>query len=96
MPHDPEVGEVGFLVAPRARGHGYATAAVREITRWGFDELGLHRVQWRAEVGNEASRRVAQKAGYEMEGLLRRSPAVGGRRRDCWVGSALSRDRVAA
>lgn len=96
MPHDPEVGEVGFLVAPRARGHGYATAAVREITRWGFDELGLHRVQWRAEVGNEASRRVAQKAGYEMEGLLRQSLAVGGRRCDCWVGSALSSAGVAA
>jgi RimJ/RimL family protein N-acetyltransferase len=96
MPHDPEVGEVGFLMAPRARGQGYATAAVREITRWGFDELGLHRVQWRAEVGNEASRRVAQKAGYEMEGLLRQWLTVGGRRCDCWVGSALSSAGVAA
>jgi RimJ/RimL family protein N-acetyltransferase len=105
-PHDPEVGVVGFLVTRQARGRGHASAAVREITRWGFDELDLHRVQWRAEVGNEASRRVAQKAGYEMEGLLRQSPAVGGaadvgtghtgRRCDCWVGSALSMARVAA
>jgi RimJ/RimL family protein N-acetyltransferase len=94
-PHDPEAGEVGFLVAPPARGRGYAPAALAAITRWGFDELGLHRVQWRAEVGNEASRRVAEKAGYRMEGVLRQSLAVNGRRCDCWVGSALSRDGVA-
>ena len=61
-----------------------------------FRRVGLRRVQWRAEVGDEASRRVAEKAGYEMEGLLRQRLAVGGRRCDCWVGSALSRDRVAA
>ena len=41
-------------------------AAVREITRWDFDELVRHRVQWRAEAGDEASRWVAQKAGCEM------------------------------
>jgi RimJ/RimL family protein N-acetyltransferase len=67
---------------------------VRAITRWGFDALGLRRIEWRAEVGNEASRRVAEKAGYEMEGLLRQGLTVHGRRADCWIGSALSREQV--
>jgi RimJ/RimL family protein N-acetyltransferase len=93
---DPAVGEVGFLVAPQARGRGYATAAVRALAGWGFTELGLTRVQWRAEVGNDASRRVAQKAGFTMEGLVRQGYEEGGRRRDCWIASLLSTDRVAA
>lgn len=86
---DPACGEVGFVVAPEHRGRGFATAAVRRLTRWGFDALGLARVQWRAEVGNESSRRVAEKAGFVMEGLLRQSLADGNRRYDCWVGSML-------
>jgi len=93
---DPAVGEVGFLVAPQARGRGYATAAVRALAEWGFTELGLIRVQWRAEVGNDASRRVAEKAGFTMEGLVRQGYEDDGRRRDCWIASMLSSDRVPA
>ena len=91
---DPAVGEVGFLVAPQARGRGYATAAVRALVDWGFAELGLIRIQWRAEVGNDASRRVAEKVGFTMEGLVRQGYQENGRRRDCWIASMLSTDRV--
>lgn len=84
---DAGAGEIGFAVAPRARGRGHAGAAVREICRWGFAELGLSRIEWRAEVGNDASRRVAEKAGFTVEGLLRQALPAGGGRRDCWVGS---------
>ncbi|MEV8505200.1 GNAT family N-acetyltransferase [Actinoplanes sp. NPDC051475] len=86
---DPAVGEVGFFVAQSARGRGYAVAAVRAICGWAFDTLGLARIQWRAEVGNEASRRVAQKAGFTMEGLQRQALVIGGERRDCWTASLL-------
>ncbi|MEV4706596.1 GNAT family N-acetyltransferase [Actinoplanes sp. NPDC049316] len=89
---DPAAGEVGFFVAPAARGRGYATAALTAVCRWGFEALGLERVEWRAEVGNDASRRVAQKAGFTMEGLLRRALVTGGTRRDCWIGSLLRED----
>ena len=94
-PHDPAAGEVGCLVAPWARGRGYAVAGLRALTGWGFAELGLRRVQWRAEVGNDASRRVAEKAGFAMEGLLRQGLESDGRRYDCWVGSLLSTERGA-
>jgi RimJ/RimL family protein N-acetyltransferase len=84
-PGDPAVGEVGFMVSPWARGRGYAPAALRAICGWGFEALGLARIQWRAEVGNDASLRVAEKAGFAMEGLQRQALEVGGNRRDCWV-----------
>jgi RimJ/RimL family protein N-acetyltransferase len=89
---DPAVGEVGYLVSPRWRGRGHATAAVRAICRWGFAELGLHRIEWRAEVGNDASFRVAVKAGFTVEGLLRQALRFDGERRDCWVGSLVKGD----
>jgi RimJ/RimL family protein N-acetyltransferase len=93
---DPEVGEVGFFVGPQARGRGYASSALRALAGWAFAELGLARLQWRAEVGNDASRRVAEKAGFTMEGLLRQAYEEDGRRRDCWVGSLLPRELSAA
>jgi RimJ/RimL family protein N-acetyltransferase len=86
---DPAAGEVGYYVAPAARGRGYATAAVRAISRWGFEQLGLSRIQIRWQDGNEGSRRVAEKAGFRTEGLLRQALVINGVRRDCWVASLL-------
>ena len=64
-------GEVGYWVAPQARGRGVATAAVRLITGVGFDRLGLMRLDLLAATGNEASQRVAEQAGFTREGVMR-------------------------
>jgi len=48
------------------------TRAVRLISTWGVDALGLTRITWYAVAGNEASRHVAEASGYVVEGLLRR------------------------
>jgi RimJ/RimL family protein N-acetyltransferase len=90
---DPASAEVGYLVAPQARGMGYATAAVRAICAWGFTALGLTRVVWRAHLGNDASRRVAEKAGFVMEGVQRQGCEQRGERRDAWVAALLPSDR---
>lgn len=92
---DPEVGEVGYAMLPEARGRGHATAALRALTRWGVTQLGLARIQWQAEVGNDASRRTAEKAGFTVEGVLRSGYEQDGRRRDCWVASMLAREMTA-
>jgi RimJ/RimL family protein N-acetyltransferase len=47
------------------------TEAVREVCRWGFEELGLARIEWIAAAGNEASWRVVRKLGFTLEGTLR-------------------------
>ena len=89
---DPAIADVGYLVAKAARGRGYATAALRALCAWGFEALDLARIEWRAHVGNEASRRVAEKAGFTMEGVQRAGIAHRGERRDCWLGSLLPSD----
>ncbi len=89
---DPEVGEVGYQIGPWARGGGLATAATRTIAAWGHDALGLRRVIWKAAVGNDRSRRVAEKAGFTIEGVERGGFVQRGSRSDAWIGSLLPTD----
>jgi len=64
--------EVGYWVGAEARGRGTATAATRAAARWAFEAVpGLERLQLRAAVENVASNRVAEKAGFTREGVLR-------------------------
>lgn len=62
--------EIGYLVAPWARGRGVATAAAAALTRWGFGH-GVRRVELFANVENLASQRVALAAGFHREGVRR-------------------------
>jgi RimJ/RimL family protein N-acetyltransferase len=68
---------------------------VRAVCRWAFTALDLDLIEWRCEVGNIASRGVAEKAGFLIEATLRRRLTHRGMRVDAWVGSLL-RDEVTA
>ena len=65
--------EVGYWLGESVWGRGVAPAAVRAITRYGFEELGLVRLFAVPFASNEASMRVLEKAGYTREGTMRRS-----------------------
>ncbi|MFF1546183.1 GNAT family N-acetyltransferase [Streptomyces sp. NPDC058291] len=84
--------EIGFWATKEHRGHGYTTEATLTASRWAFTELGVDRVEWRAEVGNDASRAVAQNAGFTLEGTLRSALNNKGVRRDCWLAALLPSD----
>ncbi|MFI2200544.1 GNAT family N-acetyltransferase [Streptomyces sp. NPDC020192] len=86
------VAEVGFWATAEHRGRGYVTEATLTACRWIFTEVGVDRVEWRAEVGNHPSRAVAERAGFTIEGTLRSAINNKGVRRDCWVGSLLPSD----
>ncbi|WP_228977272.1 GNAT family N-acetyltransferase [Streptomyces sp. DH12] len=92
--HHPRAGtwEVGFYTVAGHRGSGYATEATLTLAHWAFTALGCSRLEWRAEVGNTASRLVAEKAGFTVEGVLRAGLDHRGTRRDCWVASLLPSD----
>lgn len=63
--------EVGYWLASGARGQGHATRAVRLICAWGFQALGLERIELMAATGNLASQRVAERCGFTREAVLR-------------------------
>lgn len=90
---DPEqaVAEVGYWVSPEARGRGVATRATRLVAGWVLGTLRYERLQLRADPRNEASCRVAARAGFTREGVLRsaRWSAKQGRRTDVVMFSLL-------
>ena len=77
-----ETGEIGYQVAPWARGAGIATAATRLVRDWVLDELGLERVEISTDVDNIGSQRVALGAGFRREGVMRGFLTARGVRRD--------------
>lgn len=87
--------EMGYWVDPRARNRGVATTAVRAVCQWAVTAAGVELIEWRCVAGNIASRRVAEKAGFLIEGTLRKRRVRDGVRVDEWVGSLL-RDEVMA
>jgi RimJ/RimL family protein N-acetyltransferase len=69
---------VGYWVAPWGRRRGVATAAVKLITAFGFEELGAREIELLAEPENVASQRVAEAAGFQRGELLRNRIVIKG------------------
>lgn len=72
--------EVGYMIHPNHAGHGFATEAVHEALRIGFEEWGVHRIYARVDEENVGSVRVCQKLGMRQEGYLLEND----RRGDVW------------
>ncbi|MFI1013375.1 GNAT family N-acetyltransferase [Streptomyces sp. NPDC020965] len=88
----PDTWEIGYWTGAEHRGRGIMREAVGALARWTFTGLGAARLEWRAEVGNTASRAVAEKAGFVVEGELRAGMLNNGTMRDVWVGALLPSD----
>lgn len=91
-PHDREIVEVGYVVAAPARGRGVATRAVRLAVEWALREWRPARVQLTTTSDNVASHRVAERAGFRREGVLRSWAQTRGRRVDLVMWSRLPGD----
>ncbi|WP_461035682.1 GNAT family N-acetyltransferase [Streptomyces mayteni] len=74
--------EVGYVVAPWARGEGYAAESVLAIAQWLFRDQKFERLELRTAAGNTASQQVAQKIGSVSEGVLRNALIVRSRTED--------------
>jgi len=84
--------ELGYVVAPDARGRGVATEALRRLTEWAFAELGMVRLELMISVENAASKRVAERCGYVREGVLRSLHFKQDLREDTEIWSRLASD----
>ncbi len=63
--------EIGYLMRSSMAGEGRATAVTRSLIVYGFEYLGLKRVQCGYNSSNEASSRVNDKCGFKIEGIFR-------------------------
>jgi len=64
--------DIGYWIGSEWEGKGYVTAAVREVEKLCFTELGMERVQITNDVANTRSRAIPERRGYTFEGILRR------------------------
>jgi RimJ/RimL family protein N-acetyltransferase len=76
-------GTIGYWCAREARGRGVTTRALRLLSQHAFENIGLERLQLFTDPDNRVSQRVAEKAGYQREGVVRSHlPQRDGTRRD--------------
>jgi ribosomal-protein-alanine N-acetyltransferase len=88
----PRHWNVGYWVAAEQRKKGLATEALTKLSRWAFAANPiLARLSLYTMPGNEPSQKVAERAGFRREGLLRRWGEVNGEQLD-WVMFSLIRE----
>lgn len=83
--------EIGYWIRPEAAGQGHVTEAVKLLTAMAFDLLSARRVEIRCDARNLKSRAVAERCGFELEGVLRNEAlGVDGHPRDTCVYSKVA------
>lgn len=88
--------EIGWTIADLSmRGQGLATEAAGLLVDYVFENFPVHRLQCGMSVHNVASRRVAEKCGFQHEGIQRGMVFVGGEHVDCHLLSMLRSDWLA-
>jgi ribosomal-protein-alanine N-acetyltransferase len=78
-------GHIGYWIDRNFANRGYTTMAVEMLTEYAFRELKLHRIEINLRPENVASRKVAEKAGYVLEGERPRYLHIDGDWRDLIV-----------
>jgi RimJ/RimL family protein N-acetyltransferase len=86
------VGVAGYWTVAEHRGRGLTSEALRLLTAWALDDLGLRRMELVADARNTGSRRVAEAVGYRAEGVLRQRSVHRGRPVDDVLYSQLAND----
>ena len=73
---------IGYWIDQRFANRGYTTRSVKLLTKFGFEQLRLHRIEINLRPENEASKQVAIKAGYLLEGARNNYLHIAGDWRD--------------
>jgi RimJ/RimL family protein N-acetyltransferase len=89
--------EIGYWCRTRFAGRGYVTEAVRGISAFAFEALGARRLEIRCDSRNLPSAKVAERAGFRLEGELRNNELdTSGHLRDTLVYAMIPEEHEAA
>lgn len=83
---------IGYCLLPNERGKGYCTEAVNLLLDYSFLSSTIVRIEAHTDVGNVASQRVLEKAGFKKEGVIRKGMFAWGEWRDNYLYSVLRED----
>ena len=85
--------EIGYWIGVPFWNHGYATEAAKALIEFGFDELGLNRIEAHHFTRNPASGRVMEKLGMTLEGVRRQHVLKSDELEDLALYAVLGSDR---
>ena len=90
--YEDDCGEIGYVLSPDFHGSGLGTEAAKRDLRFGFEVLGLHRIEVKFMQGNAASLRVSEKLGMQFEGYHRDAMFVKGQYRTIGMSAILAEE----
>jgi [ribosomal protein S5]-alanine N-acetyltransferase len=82
---DKHKAKVGYCISPEFRGKGLATEALKILTNYAFKKYNLTRIEAFCRTYNKSSAKVLEKAGYKLEGILRKNKLKNGKYLDDMV-----------
>ena len=77
--------EIGYALLSECFGQGYASEALGVLSTYLFQECEFHKLKALVVEGNQASRRVLEKKGFELEGTLRDNYQLRGEWTNSWI-----------
>ena len=77
--HHQHQANIAYCIHPKFRGRGITTKAVKLVTNYAFKKYKLKRIDGWCRTFNKASSRVLEKAGYKLEGILRKNKCKDGK-----------------
>lgn len=77
-----KIGEIGYVLSPEYWGQGMMSEAAKAVISFGFEKLGLVRIQARCFIENTGSEGVMKKIGMSYEGTMRKGMYAKGKHRD--------------
>jgi len=84
--------ELGYCIRRDMWGKGIGTEVAGGLIKFGFNELGLHRIEAKCDPENTASYRIMERNGMKREGLLRHEKNIRGEWRDNYIYSILENE----
>ncbi len=84
--------EIGYVLNKDYWGQGFATEALNELIRFGFDVIRLNRIEGGCDIDNIGSEKVILKVGMKFEGTLRKNEFIKGEFRDTKIFAMLQED----
>ena len=89
---DGNMGDISYWLAQEYTGRGIMTRALNLMTDIGFNKIGLNRVQLTLDIDNKRSAAVAERCGFQLDGILRQYFLLRGTPRDMKMYSKLKTD----
>ncbi len=83
---DYRKSSVGYFIHPDKHGNGIGTTALKLVVKYAFETLNRHKIRGAYLEGNQASKRIMEKAGFQEEGTERHYKSVDGEWKDAhWM-----------